>query len=468
MEPRARPPRATLEGAPDDGADGLEGRFGATIDRLLAGARPAALGVAVSGGGDSMALLHLAARWGGTTLRVATVEHGLRTGAEAEARLVASRAAALGLGHDTLRWRWDGAGNLQAAAREGRRAALAAWARDGGLAGVLLGHTLDDQAETLLMRLARGSGVEGLAAMDEGAHGRGLFLRPLLGERRDALRAWLRSRGEAWTEDPSNEDARFERVRARRTVAAMGLDPARLAATAARMGRAREALERRALDVARALGRPAMPGDVALDRAGLAAVEEDTRLRVLAGALRHVSGAPYRPREADLLRLARASETRTLHGCVVRDLGATLLVHREPAAVAGLRSAPGEPWDGAWTLDGPPGSEVRALGEEGLRLTSRPDDPPGASERSTAAGGTEPAPAGAWTEDGVSPPPGHPRAALAARPALWRGGDLLGFAPLRHGVPHPVRWHPPGGAFPDCLLTRDPAPGARPGPDRAD
>ena len=409
------------------------------MERILRDETPERLGVAVSGGGDSTALMHLAVRWGRgrAAIHVVTVDHGLRDGSGREAEAVGRQAAALGLPHAVPRWRWDGAGNLQARARDGRRAAIDGWARATGLGAVLLGHTMDDQAETLVMRLARGSGVEGLSAMEEGTLGTARsaepgntpFLRPLLGVPREALRGWLRAEGIAWADDPSNADARFERVRARHAIEALGLDPVRLAATAARMARARHALETRAFETARDLARPAPEGDVRLDRAGLARADEDTRLRIVAGALRCVSGAAYRPREGDLeraLAAVLAREARTLHGCAMRPEGDDLLIHREPAAVAALASPVGQPWDGAWRLHGPAieGCEVRALGETGLAVL-------GLLAR------------------------GHgPRAALAAKPAPWREGDLAGFAPLEFGAPYAAEWRPPGGAFPGCLLTR--------------
>ena len=354
-----------------------------------------------------------------------------------------------------LRWRWDGAGNLQAAAREGRRALIRRWAAEHGVAAVLLGHTVDDQAETLLMRLARGSGVEGLSGMEEGVlgslhgpcDGNTPFLRPLLDVARRELREWLSGRGLSWADDPANDDARFERVRARRAIEALGLDARRLAATVGRMARARRALELRAFETARGLLRPALAGDVRLHRDGLLGTDEDTRLRILAGALRCVASAPYRPREAELERiaaLARDDGARTLHGCVVRTWDDTLLIHREPAAVAGLNAPMGEPWDGAWRLIGlaAQGCEVRALGEAGLRHIAagpraKPPGHPGLGELTLA-------------------PPGYPRAALAAKPALWRGGRLVGFAPLGFGARHEAVFRPPGGPFPECLLTRPP------------
>ena len=115
------------------------------------------MGLAVSGGGDSMAMLHLAAA-SGLPVRVVTVDHGLRAGAAAEATEVGRICAGLGLPHEVLRWHWDGCGNLQDAARRGRRAVMADWAQRVGVGAVALAHTQDDVAETFLMRLARGAG----------------------------------------------------------------------------------------------------------------------------------------------------------------------------------------------------------------------------------------------------------------------------------------------------------------------
>lgn len=406
--------------------------------------RGGAIGLAVSGGGDSVALMRLAIGWARAAPHVATVDHGLREGSAEEVRAVAAWAGALGLSHEVLRWSWDGSGNLQAAAREGRRALLTGWAERRGLPMVLLGHTRDDQAETLVMRLARGSGVEGLSAMAEGrwAGGAPSFGRPLLAVPRADLRDWLRARGADWIEDPSNEDDRFERVRARRAIEALGLDRRRLADTAARMGRAREALEARAFEVASRACRPALGGEVALSREGLRGTDEDTRLRILAGALMHVSGVARRPREEALRGLAgvlAGGGAGTLHGCVARAGHDALLIHREPRAVLGLAvPADGHAlWDGAWGLGAHEGCEVRALGEAGLaRIAAGPGPSPGSRPWSPRAS------------------PGHPRAALAAKPALWRGGDLVGFAPLRWGAAHAARWQPARPGFPEALLTR--------------
>ena len=153
------------------------------------------LGLAVSGGGDSMAMLHMLAP---LKPRVATVHHHLRPEAEAEAALVAQTCARLGLQHTTLHWHWDGRGNLSDAARRGRRDLLAAWNPV-----VVLAHTEDDLAETFLMRLSRGSGVDGLAAMAPAfPHMGATFLRPMLDLSRKELRTYLRAIGAACASAP--------------------------------------------------------------------------------------------------------------------------------------------------------------------------------------------------------------------------------------------------------------------------
>ena len=197
------------------GADSLD-----SLKRHFHPGVPGVIGVAVSGGSDSLALLHLLHDWqsaGGPAVRAATVDHGLRAGAAAEAAEVARICAGLGVAHKTLAWRdWDGAGNLPDRARRARYALLAEWARGHGIADIAVGHTEDDLAETFVMRLARGAGVDGLAAMRDRWREAGVtFHRPLLALRRDHLRDLLRARGVAWVEDPTNSDAGYERVRTR-------------------------------------------------------------------------------------------------------------------------------------------------------------------------------------------------------------------------------------------------------------
>lgn len=383
----------------------------ALLDRVIAALAPGRfdrLGVAVSGGGDSLALLHLLAEWraaGGPQLAAVTVDHGLRAEAAAEAEAVAQVCAGLGVPHHVLRWQgWDRRGNLQDAARRARQRLIADWAAGQGIGAVALGHTADDQAETVLLRLARGSGVDGLAGMAAQRRAQGvLWLRPLLDVRREALRDWLRARGIGWADDPSNDDPRFDRVKARRALAMLaplGIDVQGLLDTAARMRMARDALAQAAQAAARSLAR--IDGGDVLLAPGFAALPEETRLRISAHALRWIGGGDYRPRLSALRAALQVGKPATLAGCLLLpEAGGGLRITREPQAVAGAVAAPGALWDGRWHLCGPApeGCEVRALGEAGLLLC--PD----------------------WRQTG------RPHVALAATPAAWRGNDLVA-APL--------------------------------------
>ncbi|MBM3519829.1 MAG: tRNA lysidine(34) synthetase TilS, partial [Alphaproteobacteria bacterium] len=181
----------------------------------------AALGhvaLAVSGGSDSMAMLRLATEWRDEfrrdcKLSVLTVDHGLRPGSAAEAEKVAARARGLGLDQATLHWAGSrGGAGLQARARKARYDLMASWCREQGAEALLTAHTLDDQAETVLMRLSRTASIDSLAAIRGDGHWAGTRLvRPLLAVRREALRAYLTAIGQGWIEDPSNGDPRFER-----------------------------------------------------------------------------------------------------------------------------------------------------------------------------------------------------------------------------------------------------------------
>jgi tRNA(Ile)-lysidine synthase len=292
--------------------------------------------VAVSGGSDSLALMRLLAGRARRARRpaplVATVDHALRPGSKAEAKQVAAAAKTAGLKAVILTRKGEiPAAGLEAFARDARYRLLGAWAKKAGVKTVFVAHTQDDQAETLLLRLMRGSGVDGLAAMRPTAPWpvpgfAGLVLaRPLLGFTRAELQAFLRAAGEKWIDDPMNEDARFARVRLRQAwpeLERLGFSKARLARTAAHLAGARDTLERAAEALSARLLRPTAEG-LLLDAKGFAGVPAELFLRVLAAALMAVSGRPYRPRFERLVRLSEAilggtlGAGRTLHGCKI-------------------------------------------------------------------------------------------------------------------------------------------------------
>lgn len=369
------------------------------------------LGLAVSGGGDSVALLLLAVD-AGLQVRAVTVDHGLRPEAAAEAAWVGRLCAGLGVPHDTLQWQgWDGAGNLQDQARRARLSLIADWAKVAGLGAVALGHTQDDQAETVLMRLARRAGVDGLSAMSAQRRAQGMiWLRPLLSVSRDDLRTYLRARGQEWIEDPSNDALRFDRVKARRALvhlAPLGITPEVLAGVADQMRMARSALGHQTEAAARQIAH-LEGGDVVMDRAGFQGLPDEIRRRLLVGALGWVGSAEYGPRAASvqaLLSAVDAGRGGTLAGCRVSLRARALRVTREWQAVRGMVAAPGQLWDRRWQVSGPDfnGLDVRALGEAGLSAV------------------------GDWRKSGL------PRASLLASPSVWRA-EVLIAAPLVAGT----------------------------------
>ncbi|RJF93932.1 tRNA lysidine(34) synthetase TilS [Sphingomonas cavernae] len=272
------------------------------------------VGVAVSGGPDSLALLLLAeAAWPGR-VRAATVDHGLRPESAAEARWVADLCAARGVPHSTLTPETPITGSLQAEARRARYALLDAWRLEQGVAWVMTAHHADDQAETLLMRLNRGAGVGGLAGIRAvNRH----ILRPLLGWRRAELQAIVEAEELAALRDPSNEDMRFDRARFRRHLAdAPWIDPQALARSAAHLADAEAALGWMADEIAAERIVETETG-IALDPAGLPA-ELVRRLLRIALKRREPGLEPSGPElDRALAEIARGGQI-SLGGLLVR------------------------------------------------------------------------------------------------------------------------------------------------------
>ena len=268
--------------------------------------RASALVLAVSGGPDSIALMWLVARWRkalsrGPELLAVTVDHGLRPEAAREARDVKRLARSLGLAHRTMRW--SGAkpkSGVPAAARAARYRLLASAARGSGASHILTAHTRDDQAETLLMRLLRGSGIGGLAAMARESERDGFVVaRPFLDISKSRLVATLEKAGIGYADDPTNRDVSFARPRIRKVIeglAAEGGDARNLARLASRLARANAAIEVLVDGAARYLAlrdpetaRPApsrgRSENASFDATGFAALPEEIRLRLLLRAI---------------------------------------------------------------------------------------------------------------------------------------------------------------------------------------
>ena len=399
----------------------------AAFDELMAPLGPFEptphLAVAVSGGRDSLALALLASQWARTCAGRVTpviVDHGLRPASAAEARQAVTWLRPHGIAARVLTWRGvKPRRGVQAAARAARYALLEEWCRAAGVVHLLLAHQRDDQAETFLLRLGRGSGLDGLAAMAhivERPHLR--LLRPLLTVPRRSLAAYLHHRGQAWIDDPSNDDVRLARARLRVALPALasdGLSVRRLAATACRLGAARQLVE---AETAALLARAVAPdpaGFLVLDAAAFGQAADEIALRALARCLTTMGAAAHPPRLAALQRLdesirAGLGRTRTLGGCRIAWWRGSILLSREVAAIGadlvlhpGMRSR----WDSRFRVavgpDGPARMSVRALGAQGWRQA--------APTATIAARGSIPA------------------AVRATLPAVWRGDCLL-------AVPH--------------------------------
>ncbi|WP_083533413.1 tRNA lysidine(34) synthetase TilS [Bosea sp. WAO] len=310
--------------------------------------------VAVSGGPDSVALLVLLTDWaracaGRPAIHAATVDHGLRSEAAAEAAAVGLICSGLAVHHAVLRWEGEKPGSgLQEQARLARYELLAGQARVLGGAVIVTAHTLDDQAETLLMRMAKGSGPAGLVGMRARTVKEGVPLaRPLLGVAKQRLVATCLARGLDHASDPSNEDPRFIRVRWRALMpqlAEEGLTPTRLAQLASRLARAEQALDQRAAGLLPALSTRGGDG-LRLDFVGLCREPDEIVIRVLARALA-VSQPEAEMRlerlESCALALAEAARRgaalrRTLAGCMLRLTGdGALMVAPEPPRRRGV------------------------------------------------------------------------------------------------------------------------------------
>lgn len=315
-------------------ADAPAAEFAAAMRRGLAEGAPWPGAVAVSGGGDSVALMLLLADWAAASSLpppvVLTVDHGLREGSGDVARDVVRLAKRFGLKAHVLVWRGPKPeADIEAEARRARYALMGEWCARHNVRGLYVAHSLEDQAETFILRLARGSGLDGLAAMRPLApfplpsFETLRVVRPLLGFPRETLRSYLQSRDVSWSEDPMNGDPRFARVQIRQAwpaLAELGLSPGRVASAARHLARARDALEDATLrfidDACR------FESDrILVDASYFTIAPAEVGLRALAQILSQMSGETYRPRFARLERLfvqirdGELKTARTLQGC---------------------------------------------------------------------------------------------------------------------------------------------------------
>lgn len=376
------------------------------FERLLIGP----LALAVSGGADSMALMHLVATWaaepgvaarqgmGQVPLIVLTVDHKLRPESAAEAAWVKDEAARRGLPHETLVW--DGpkpSTAVQATARDARYRLIDDFLdrelQEGRVPAkrrIAVAHHEDDQAETVLMRLARGSGLDGLSGMREEEYvstaddkgGGYAIVRPLLRTPKARLIAMLEAAGCLWKEDASNQAPQFERVRVRQaleTLRDLGIAPAQIGRSAARLSRARRAVLA-GVDAAAFRAVKLHRGLFAeIDAGRLAEVPDEYAVRILAGLLRAFGGEapPARLSQIENLasRLMTPNNAETLGGCRIERDGAAVHIWREWGrdGLPTLELQPGaeKVWDGRFRVALDAGEaapvDVRALGAENIR-----------------------------------------------------------------------------------------------------
>ncbi len=396
-----------MDTADDEALDGAA--FARLIEPLGPFESKPAVAAAVSGGPDSLALALLAAPWvagRGGTLTALVVDHGLNEGAAAAAKRAMAWLAARGIAAVGLRW--EGAkpkAGVQAAARDARYRLLGEWCAANGVFHLLTAHHRNDQAETLLLRLAAGSGFDGLAGMPPVQETRwGRILRPLLPVDPTRLRATLDSAGQGWIEDPANADPAFARARLRHSAGVLareGLTPARLAATASRIAAARAVLEG---ETAALLARSVSvypTGYALVDREALAAAPWDLSRRALERILGCIGGRRHPPRHNRLVPLLQALRSggvvkpRTLGGCAVRPAGDAILFVREAGAIRD--TTPVIPngdtlWDGRFRVvfsggaAGRDRTHLRALGDAGWRdVRGRLDRPSAMPDRARRA-----------------------------------------------------------------------------------
>lgn len=354
----------------DDAFDNLMTRF-APFE-----ARPA-IAVAVSGGGDSMALAALAKSWSDRhrgSVNAFIVDHGLRPESAEEAMTVASRCRALGLKSDILMWTGDKpTTGIQMAARQARYRLLTDACRKAGILHLLVAHHADDQAETVAMRIQRDSASPGLAGMSALLEWHDLrLLRPLLGVPKVRLLATAKARGLCWVEDPSNLDPAFARGRLRRSRA-----PLPDADVIAKHQQQRQAEEiQRAADLAAAVAMsPA--GDAALDLDVWRNFDDGRCQAVVARTAMTVGGHIFGPRHTALLSFCErldneaAFSRATLGRCLWRRRGAKVLICRENRGLPEpytLTSGKPERWDGRWVVSTvAEGVSVAPLGAAGHR-----------------------------------------------------------------------------------------------------
>ena len=334
----------------------------------LASLRLNSCGIAVSGGSDSMALLHILTDWESASkpkLLVASIDHGLRPESKSEVEFVKKICDEKKVEHVSLApatHLLKIKGNLQDNARLARYQLLKNWAISKNLQCIFIGHTLDDQEENLLMRFLRGSGVDGLVSMEEIVlRNEILWIRPLLNFRKEDLRNYLKNNNYSWVDDPSNCDDKYQRVRVRKLL--KQLKSSKLIASnfvkiADHMSRASKLSKEIAISNAKAILSCDDVGQITFEDKKFSELFEDTQYRILAGIISWFSGRFYKPRFSQLENMHRKIindrnlSGATLGGTVFKKKNGVVSVTRELASVKENHLIKNEKfiWDNRWLI----------------------------------------------------------------------------------------------------------------------
>jgi tRNA(Ile)-lysidine synthase len=348
--------------------------FAGLMKRFMPFEKSPRIAVALSGGADSMALTLLLHDWAtkrSGSLLALHVDHGLRPDSKKEATWLVRSLKAKGIAVKVLRWQGEKPESaIQDRARRKRYELLQEACRRAGILHLAAAHHLEDQAETFLMRLARSSGPDGLAAMAPERVFRDLrLIRPLLSVPKARLIAFLAKRRQGWVEDPSNQDARFTRVRLRKTLPKLardGLTAECLGATAADLGAVRRNLEEQAAAYLASYARLAPEGYLLMERSGFGKLCPEIQNRVLARSLMCLGGSDYGPRRKNLEEarqriLSQNFQGLTLGGCRVSSRRGQLLICREAGRIAAATplTSPRCRWDQRFEISIPCSAEPR-------------------------------------------------------------------------------------------------------------
>ena len=325
-------------------------------------------GIAVSGGSDSMALLHILTDWESAAkpnIFVASIDHGLRSESKSEVEFVKKICGKKKVEHVSLApvtQLSKAKGNLQDNARSARYQLLENWAISKNLQCILIGHTLDDQEENLLMRFFRGSGVDGLVSMEElVVRNEILWIRPLLKSRKEDLRNYLRNNNYSWIDDPSNFDDKYQRVKVRTLLQQLksnNIIASNFVKTADHMLRASKLSKETAISSSKSLLSCNDVGQITFESKKFSELFEDTQYRILAGIISWFSGIFYKPRFSQLENIHRKIISdrnlpgATLGGTVFKKKNGIVTVMRELASVKEDHLIKNEKfiWDNRWLV----------------------------------------------------------------------------------------------------------------------